>query len=319
MSSIYETAVDPSTIPTPAAGQVVRFVDATTGLPSYKDSTGAVHTFTGPKGDQGDAGEAGPGVPSGGTTGQLAAKASDSDYDVEWIDAPAGGGSVTGITYDETNKSFRFDVDPDRPNTQTAIPALPSNSGSTPSHGLVAFGDANTQAGMGGFQAGYNNSTSAGYYCVQFGSDNKQTPNSQGDAPTGFQWGSNTQSGYYVTQFGLANTQADAQYSTQSGYSNTQSGNYNTQSGTYNTQSGGYGFQHGGHLDDGGFDGCVMFGSSKTATAAERMYLALANGLWFQPNAEDAASPEEGVLAYNSTLHKLRIYTGSAWETVQSS
>jgi len=41
---------------------------------------------TGPKGDKGDPG---PGVPSGGTTGQMLAKASGADYDTRWADAPA--------------------------------------------------------------------------------------------------------------------------------------------------------------------------------------------------------------------------------------
>lgn len=39
------------------------------------------------KGPPGE-GEPGPGVPAGGTTGQLLAKASDEDYDGEWIDPP---------------------------------------------------------------------------------------------------------------------------------------------------------------------------------------------------------------------------------------
>ncbi len=31
-------------------------------------------------------------IPAGGTTGQILAKVSDTDYDVQWIDAPTGGG-----------------------------------------------------------------------------------------------------------------------------------------------------------------------------------------------------------------------------------
>jgi hypothetical protein len=46
----------------------------------------------GAAGATGDTGPAGPGLAPGGTTGQIAAKASDTDYDVEWIDAPTGGG-----------------------------------------------------------------------------------------------------------------------------------------------------------------------------------------------------------------------------------
>jgi len=47
-------------------------------------------------GGRGVAGPEGPGVPAGGTTGQLAAKASNTDYDVEWVDPGAGSGDVVG-------------------------------------------------------------------------------------------------------------------------------------------------------------------------------------------------------------------------------
>lgn len=46
-------------------------------------------------------GPAGPGVPAGGTTGQILAKASGSDFDTHWIIAPTGGGTG-GTTYDDT-------------------------------------------------------------------------------------------------------------------------------------------------------------------------------------------------------------------------
>lgn len=45
----------------------------------------------GDKGDTGNTGPAGAGLASGGTTGQLASKASDTDYDTEWIDPPTSG------------------------------------------------------------------------------------------------------------------------------------------------------------------------------------------------------------------------------------
>ena len=64
----------------------------------------AVLNFTIPQGAQGVQGETGPqgpagadgadgvGVPSGGTTGQVLAKASGTDYDTEWVTPSAGGG-----------------------------------------------------------------------------------------------------------------------------------------------------------------------------------------------------------------------------------
>lgn len=47
------------------------------------DATLAVLLATG--GAQGPQGPAGPGVPAGGTTGQVLAKASDDDFDTEWV------------------------------------------------------------------------------------------------------------------------------------------------------------------------------------------------------------------------------------------
>ncbi|WP_165481153.1 Lcl C-terminal domain-containing protein [Legionella impletisoli] len=43
----------------------------------------------GPAGPQGPEGDPGPGVAAGGTTGQILAKATDTDYDTEWVDGPA--------------------------------------------------------------------------------------------------------------------------------------------------------------------------------------------------------------------------------------
>lgn len=54
---------------------------------------------TGPQGPQGEQGIQGPagqdgvGIPAGGTTGQVLAKASNTDYDTEWVDQTGGGGS----------------------------------------------------------------------------------------------------------------------------------------------------------------------------------------------------------------------------------
>ena len=52
----------------------------------------AILNFGIPKGEQGEPGTGGggQGVPAGGTTGQILAKASDSDYDTRWVDAEGG-------------------------------------------------------------------------------------------------------------------------------------------------------------------------------------------------------------------------------------
>ena len=52
-------------------------------------------SLQGPSGMAGPTGPAGVGVPSGGSSGQVLAKASGSDYDTEWITGGGGGGSTT--------------------------------------------------------------------------------------------------------------------------------------------------------------------------------------------------------------------------------
>lgn len=58
----------------------------------------AILNFGIPKGEQGEPGTGGggQGVPAGGTTGQVLAKASDSDYDTQWIDVE--GGTTTPVS-----------------------------------------------------------------------------------------------------------------------------------------------------------------------------------------------------------------------------
>ena len=57
-------------------------------------------SLQGPGGMSGPTGPAGVGVPSGGSSGQVLAKASGTDYDTEWITGGGGGGSTTfdGLT-----------------------------------------------------------------------------------------------------------------------------------------------------------------------------------------------------------------------------
>lgn len=103
----------------------------------------------GPKGDQGDPGpqgEQGPagadgadgapgapgadgadgvGVPAGGTTGQVLAKNSNTDYDTEWVDAATGGGGavwggITGTLTDQADLAAALDGKSDDGHTHTA-------------------------------------------------------------------------------------------------------------------------------------------------------------------------------------------------------
>ena len=68
------------------------------GIQGAKGDTGD----TGPQGPQGIQGPAGPGVAAGGTTGQLLAKISDSDYATTWIDAPDNAQNPETLTYTYT-------------------------------------------------------------------------------------------------------------------------------------------------------------------------------------------------------------------------
>lgn len=64
-----------------------------TGQTGAKGDTGA----QGPKGDKGDKGDTGEGVPTGGSTGQVLAKRSGTDYDVYWKNESGGGGGSTVV------------------------------------------------------------------------------------------------------------------------------------------------------------------------------------------------------------------------------
>ena len=75
-------------------------------------SSAAVFNFGIPAGEAGatgPTGPAGPGVPSGGSAGQVLAKASGTAYDTEWIDPPSGGGAAlyfTGVACSATTGDF---------------------------------------------------------------------------------------------------------------------------------------------------------------------------------------------------------------------
>lgn len=78
-----------------------------------------------PKGDTGDTGPTGPagadgaGVEPGGTTNQLLAKASNADYDTQWVDAPnaANGIPTGGAQYTMLVKNSATDYDTTWTNT----------------------------------------------------------------------------------------------------------------------------------------------------------------------------------------------------------
>lgn len=71
-------------------------IDGATGI---SGTSGVDGTFFGSSGSSGANGSNGVGVPVGGSTGQVLAKASATDYDTEWVDqSGAGGSNITYIT-----------------------------------------------------------------------------------------------------------------------------------------------------------------------------------------------------------------------------
>ena len=65
-------------------------------------------------------------------------------------------------------------------------------------------------------------------------------------------------------------------------------------------------FQNGGDLVFYDFAGVEIF------------RIGQGGGITFKPRATAPSSPVEGMEYYDSSLHKKRVYTGSAWETVTS-
>jgi hypothetical protein len=96
-ASAYEVAVANGFVGTEAewleslvGAQGPAGADGADGAPGADGADGA-------PGADGADGAPGVGVPAGGTTGQVLAKNSNSDYDTEWVDAAAGGGAVDSV------------------------------------------------------------------------------------------------------------------------------------------------------------------------------------------------------------------------------
>lgn len=74
-----------------------------TGKYNGKDGAKGEKGDKGDTGAKGDKGDTGIGIPVGGTTGQVLAKASDADYDIEWVNQSGDSGGTSDYT-DLTNK-----------------------------------------------------------------------------------------------------------------------------------------------------------------------------------------------------------------------
>lgn len=74
------------------------YVDGT-AVATINDGTDGAPGTPGTPGAPGTPGEPGEGVPTGGTTGQILAKSSGTDYSTEWIDAPESGTKMVVLSY----------------------------------------------------------------------------------------------------------------------------------------------------------------------------------------------------------------------------
>lgn len=97
----------------------------------------------------------GPGVPPGGTPGQIIKKASDEDYDTEWVDCPSiapgtheSGTAVIGGVLNENGASGNYSLAFGRGNTATK-------------GGSLAFGRNNSATGSYSAAVGYGNTALA--------------------------------------------------------------------------------------------------------------------------------------------------------------
>lgn len=91
---------------------------------------------TGPQGEKGDTGEKGPqgeagvGVPEGGSTGQILAKVSDSNFDTTWITLPADDGTIESTSHAIlTEAQYDALTDDEKEN---GVYLIPGNTGKTP-------------------------------------------------------------------------------------------------------------------------------------------------------------------------------------------
>jgi len=94
----------------------------------------------GPTGPTGPTGATGPGVQAGGTTGQILAKASATDYDTQWVNTPPPTLYATSpIVYDSGTSTFSFDG---VAFAKTTIPILDygkNDTGASVSKGQVVY------------------------------------------------------------------------------------------------------------------------------------------------------------------------------------
>lgn len=128
--SSITTTVDVGTTTTGASGTQAKVTNS-------GNSVNAVFDFVIPRGEKGDKGDPGSGIIPGGTTGQVLAKKSNTNYDTEWItpvimetDPVFSASAASGITSSDIsnwNNKSNFSGDYNDLTNKPAIPTVPTN------------------------------------------------------------------------------------------------------------------------------------------------------------------------------------------------
>ncbi len=114
--------------------------------------------LSGEQGPPGDEGSPGVGVPAGGTTGQVLAKVSNTDFDTDWVDQTGGGGgsgTVTSVSVTPANGITGTVTNP------TTTPAISLNLGAITPTSVAATGTV-TGSNLTGSHSGTSSGTNTG-------------------------------------------------------------------------------------------------------------------------------------------------------------
>ena len=92
------------------------------------------------KGDKGDTGDTGAGVQAGGTTGQILAKASNTDYDTEWVATPPPTLTATSpVTWNSGTSTIAFDSVAFAKESNPLLDYVKNNTGGSVTKGQAVY------------------------------------------------------------------------------------------------------------------------------------------------------------------------------------
>jgi hypothetical protein len=180
---LVELTSAPITVTVASSGQVISVASGTVGPAGPKGDTGATGATgptgatgaTGPTGATGATGAAGQGVPAGGTTGQVLAKASGANYDTEWVAQTGGGGGGSGTVTSVSGTA------PISVATGTTTPVVSISAASTSAAGSMSSAD---KSKLDGIAAGATANSSDATLLARANHTGTQTLSTISDAGT---------------------------------------------------------------------------------------------------------------------------------------